>query len=150
MSENSKFQVEFRKPGLNPFMTLLSAQPKSGALTPLQELHAELRALEKLAETGDAKGWQEKLPQVQAKIEAVHSDELRRLELQVQVKQYELTLFLQASKKALQQAQAEEKRAQEAQLGDDAQASREHFNRAMKLKRLGEHFQTQLQVQVAA
>ncbi|MCC7343950.1 MAG: hypothetical protein IT573_03355, partial [Deltaproteobacteria bacterium] len=91
-----------------------------------------------------------KLPQVQAKIEAVHSDELRRLELQVQVKQYELTLFLQASKKALHQAQAEEKRAQEAQLGDDDQASREHFSRAMKLKRLGEHFQTQLQVQVAA
>lgn len=150
MLENPKYQAEFRKPGLNPFMTLLSAQSKSAGPTPLQELHAELHALEKIAESGDAKTWQEKLPQVQAMIDAVYSDELRRLELQVQVKQAELTLFLKASKKALQQAQAEEKRAQEAQLGDDVQASREHFSRAMKLKRLGEHFQERLQLQVAA
>ena len=83
-------------------------------------------------------------------VETVHSDVMRRLEVQVEIKQLELTLILKASKQAHQQSQVESKRAKEAELVDNTSASREHWQRAQKLKRIGEHFQEQLQVQVAA
>ena len=147
--ENSKYQVEYSKPGLNPFFSSMVAQKKT-ALTPVQQLHTELRGLEKIAEAGDLKAWQEKVSQVLTLVETVHSDELRRLEAQVEIKQLELTLFLKASKNANQQSQVESKRAKEAELVDNTSASREHWQRAQKLKRMSEHFQEQLQVQVAA
>lgn len=149
MSEKSKFQIEFSKPGLNPFFSDMVSQKKTG-LTPVQQLHSELRGLEKIAESGNLKAWQEKAPQVLALVETVHSDGIRRLEVQVEIKQLELTLFLKASKQALQQSEVESKRAKEAELVDNAPASREHWQRAQKLKRIGEHFQEQLQVQLSA
>ncbi|MFO1462153.1 MAG: hypothetical protein U1F66_00070 [bacterium] len=145
MRGNLSMKPEFAKPGMNPFFTALaqSRQAQTEA-TPVQKLGIELRALEKLAEAGDLRSWQVKLPEVVALSESVHADPIKRLEVQVQIKKYELTLYLKASKQALQQAQSAEQQARAAELTDDTAASRELWAKAQKLKRLGEHFQQRL------
>src|SRR5262249_32905334 len=94
---------EFNKPGMNPFFAAMaSAQSQNKAETPVQKLYAGLRGLEKFAEAGDIRGWQENLPAVEKLVsEVVVGDSIKLLETQVQIKKYELTLFLKASKGAL-------------------------------------------------
>ena len=148
--EISNPKPEFLKPGLNPFFAAMArAKDVSASLTPVQRLNAELRKLEKAAESGDLKAWQEQLPLVEDLFQNFSGDPMRRLEIQVQIKQHELTLFLKASKRAMVQAQAEEKSAREAELSESG-AAREHWNKAQKWKRLGEHFQEQLSAQLQA
>jgi len=148
--ENTTIQPEFAKPGLNPFLVAM-AQSKQSVLpsTPVQQLSAELRKLEKTAEVGDIKAWQDQLPRVEAALSSLQADPMRRLEIQVQIKQHELTLILKASKRAQVQAQVEEKSAREAELSESG-AAREHWTKAQKWKRLGEHFQEQLSAQLKA
>lgn len=148
--ECSNPNPEFLKPGLNPFFAAM-ARTKEGpvSLTPVQRLGVELRKLEKVAESGDPRAWQEQLPIVADLLQSFSSDPMRCLEIQVQIKQHELTLFLKASKRALVQAQAEEKSAREAELSENG-AAREHWSKAQKWKRLGEHFQEQLNAQLQA
>lgn len=145
MRGSLSMKPEFQKPGMNPFFVALAgARAQAKEATPVQKLFTEIRELEKLAEVGNLKGWQEKVPQVLELAETVHEDPIKRLEIQVQIKKYELTLYLKASKQALQQAQAAETQAKEAELVDNTPASRELWNKAQKFKRLGEHFQQRL------
>ena len=149
MRGSLNMKPEFEKSGMNPFFSALAgARVQNKEATPLQKLYTEVRDLEKIAEGGDLKAWQEKLPQVQQLAETVHEDAIKLLEVQVQIKKYELTLYLKASKQALQQAQTAETQAKQAELGDNTVASRELWNKSQKFKRLGEHFQQRLQTQL--
>src|SRR5215470_16154750 len=141
---------EFNKPGMNPFFAAMaSSQTQKKAETPVQKLYAGLRGLEKLAEAGDIRGWQEGLPAVEKLAsEVLASDSMKLLETQVQIKKYELTLFLKASKGALQQAQATERQAKEAELADQDN-SRELWAKAQKLKSLGQQFQERLSAKLS-
>ena len=146
MRGNLPMKPEFTKPGMNPFFAALAeSRGAQVEATPLQKLNGEIRSLEKLSEAGDLRAWQAKLPEVLKLSEEIYSDPIKRLEVQVQVKKQELTVYLKASKQALQQAQVSEQQAKEAELSDDAAASRELWAKAQKLKRLGEHFQQRLQ-----
>lgn len=144
MLERFSIQPEFAKPGMNPFFAALTqSRNHPGEVLPLQKLAAELRGLERLAEAGDLRAWQVKVPELLRLSEEVHADPIKRLEVQVQIKKHELTLYLKASKQALQQAQNAESQAKAAELADDS-VSRELWLKAQKLKRLGEHFQQRL------
>jgi len=147
--ELKQINPEFSKPGLNPFLVAMAQSKSPTEITPVQQLAAELRGLEKIAQAGDLKAWQEQFPRVEAALEQLQAEPMRRLEIQVQIKQAELTLFLKASKRALVEAQAEEKSAREAEIAETG-AAREHWAKAQKWKRLGEHFQGQLQAQLKA
>lgn len=151
MNPESNIQKpEFQKPGLNPFLVAMTRSKEATVgMTPVQQVAAELRKLEKAAEAGDPKAWADQLPKVEAALQNLSDDPMRRLETQVEIKQHELTLFLKASKRALVQAQAEEKSAREAELTETGSA-REHWSKAQKWKRLGEHFQEQLNAQLQA
>ncbi|HCU25694.1 MAG TPA: hypothetical protein DF383_11820 [Deltaproteobacteria bacterium] len=138
-------QIEFAKPGLNPFLTVFEAhRAQKSELSPLQKLHGKLKVLEKIAEAGEFQQWQEKASEVLALSEEVHDDEIRRLEVQVQIKKFELTLFFNAGKQAHRRAQSAERQAVEAELTENTTASREHWAQAQKWKRLSEYFQEKL------
>lgn len=149
MRGSLNMKPEFQKPGMNPFFSALAgARAQNKEATPLQKLYTEVRDLEKIAEAGDLKAWQEKLPQVQQLAETVHEDAIKLLEVQVQIKKFELTLYLKASKQAMLQAEAAKTQAKQAELGDNTVASRELWNKSQKFIRLGEHFQQRLKTQL--
>jgi len=136
--------LEFIKPGLNPFFTALaSSQSQPKTITPVQALREGMRRLEKLAEAGDVRAFQLARPEVLKLSEAVHSDGMKRLEIQVQTKTYECTLLLNASKGLLQKAKIAERQAKEAELINQANC-RELWANAQKFQKLGEHFQQKL------
>ena len=148
--ENTTIQPEFAKPGLNPFLVAM-AQSKQSVLpsTPVQQVAVELRKLEKSAETGDLKAWQDQLPRVEAALASLQADPMRRLEIQVEIKQHEWTLLFKASKGALQQAQLVEQQAKEAEL-TNRDTAKELWRKAQKFKQLGQHFQECLNAKLLA
>lgn len=149
-SAKTKSQVvEFARPGFNPFMEVLSSQlktPKSS--TPVQELHGQLRALERSAEHGDLRAWQEQRARLDASVTKAGLDEVRALEVKVQIKKIELTLLLKAGKRALEEARLAEKQATEAELTEDPTADQLKL-KAQKLERMGAQLHQQLLAKVA-
>lgn len=148
--ETGKVTTEFNRPGMNPFMEVLSTALSSRReATPLQKLNAYFKQMEKVADAGDIRAWQEKLPQVDALVRAADMDAIRELEVKVQIKKLELTLLLKAGKRALEEAKLTEKKANEAELIEDAVSSQELKQKAHKLERLGSQLHQQLLAKVA-
>ncbi|HKX12884.1 MAG TPA: hypothetical protein VJP40_07000 [bacterium] len=141
---NPTIQAEFAKPGMNPFFAAMS-QPR--VETPVHKFHREVKALEKIAEAGDLQAWTSKAGQVDVLAQQAFEDPMKLLEAKVQVKKLELTLFVKASKTALQQADVVEKQAKEAELTED-QASRALWMKAQQLRQMGRMFQDKLRAQL--
>ena len=118
---------------------MAASQAQKNADSPLQKLHVGLRNLEKIADAGDLRAWQENLPAVEKMAQELLGDSVKLLETQVEIKMHELTLFLKAGKGALHQAQVTEREAKEAELVNQTH-SRELWAKAQKFQELGEHF----------
>ncbi|HKY62627.1 MAG TPA: hypothetical protein VJR29_04335 [bacterium] len=142
---NPTIQAEFSKPGMNPFFAALAQAPR--VETPVHKFHREVKALEKIAEAGDLQAWTAKVGQVDVLAQQAFEDPMKLLEAKVQVKKLELTLFVKASKSAIQQAETVEKQAKEAELTDN-QASRALWMKAQQLRQMGRLFQDKLRAQL--
>lgn len=145
---NPTIQAEFSKPGMNPFFAALAqSQAQARVETPVHKFHREVKALEKIAEAGDLHAWSSKVAQVNGLAQEAFEDAMKLLEAKVQVKKLELTLFVKASKNALQQAEIVEKQAKEAELADD-QNARALWMKAQQLRQMAGMFQDKLQAQL--
>ncbi|MFO1519895.1 MAG: hypothetical protein U1F57_09580 [bacterium] len=126
------------------FASLAEYQVRPKQETPLQKFRNHLKTLEKMADAGDIKGWQENLPTVHVLALEADVDSAKDLNLRVQLKKWELTLMLQAGNKALQQAKELEKKANEAQIVEDEDMAHTLIEKAQRLVRLGNQLHEQL------
>jgi hypothetical protein len=147
IEEVKKEEILFveRRPTANPFFKSISdyrVEPKEK--TVLQKFEEQLRGLEKVALSGDLKGWQEKFPQVTASAQEASVDPSKDLHLRVQIKKLELTVMLQAASKAKIAAKHLEEEATKAQLKKDVDQSKKLLTQAQKLTHLAEKLKNQL------
>ncbi|HCU25779.1 MAG TPA: hypothetical protein DF383_12245 [Deltaproteobacteria bacterium] len=138
---------EALKPKSNPFFVALSqSRAVAKPLTPLQQLHADMRKLERIAHVGDHQAWEAQLPLVEQQIEKLYKDpsDLGRIGAQVKIRQHELTLGLKAAERALQKSQEAE---QNATSSGDSLASQELWGQAQKFRNLSSYWLGRLRSQ---
>lgn len=136
-----------RQPTPNAFFATLAAVQRQ--TTPLQRFKSEIRLLEKVSERGDIRGWQEKLSNLNNLGKEAGIDPATDLETRVQLKKMELTLLLNAEKRARVEARQNEKKAAEAQMGNQPELARELLAKAQKLNRLVQQIEGQLLTKTA-
>lgn len=136
-----------RQPTPNAFFATLAAVQKQS--TPLHKFKSQMRLLEKASEIGDIRGWQEKLQNLNNLGKEAGIDPSTDLETRIQLKKLELTLLFNAEKRAREQARQTEKKATEAQMGNQPELARELLAKAQKLTRLAGQIQDQLLTKTA-
>src|SRR4030095_4773918 len=137
-----------RKAAPNAFFAAL-AEGRNNVQTPSQVFRTQIRLLEKAAEAGDIRNWQYNSAPL-AKLASLAGIELNQdLEIRVQLKKIELSLLMNAHKKASTQATSLEKQATELQITGDANSAKDLFNKAQKLSALANQLQNQLEARLA-
>src|SRR5215467_10619906 len=135
-----------RKPTANAFFATLAETSK--IQTPHQIFRAQIRIVEKAAEAGDIRGWQENSAPLATLASAAGID-MQDLEIRVQLKKIELSLLMNAQKKASTQAKGLEKQATELQIAGDVNAAKDLFAKAQKLIALSLQLKGQLEARLA-
>ena len=133
---------EFIHPGAHPGKG--PVQGTVGACGAESKLQQILQKLAKIAEAGDLVGWKRTLPEIDAAAAEERVDLSKDLGTRVILKQCELTLFIQASKVARNQARYAETRANDAQIEDRSDQARALFQHAQKFNELADYLTQQL------
>jgi len=143
--QNIQQNQESERPAVAPFLLALeSFQSKERALTPIQRLHGIISQMKQFAEGGELQSWQSLRQQLSQALEDTSLDSVRELEIQVEVAEQEMTLFLRASQKTLSEAKELENRAKVARDRQDEDEAKEHLAKSHRLNRLGQQLQDQL------
>jgi hypothetical protein len=136
-----------RKPTPNAFFAALAETTK--IQTPNQIFRAQIRLVEKAAEAGDIRGWQENSASLATLASDAGIDLTQDLEIRVQLKKIELSLLMNAQRKASSQAKGLEKQATELQIAGDVNGAKDLFAKAQKLITLSLQLKGQLEARLA-
>src|SRR4030095_13975158 len=148
IQNQEKVIIVDRKPAANAFFATLAEKTQS-VQTPHQIFRSQIRLLERAAEAGDIRSWQENSAPVAKLAASAGIDMAKDLEVRVQLKKIELSLLMNAHKKASTQAKSVEKQAAELQIAGNATAAKDFFAKARKLSTLATQLQTQLEARLA-
>jgi|SRR5262245_45921211 len=148
IQNQEKVIIVNRQPAANAFFAAL-AGTRNNVQTPHQIFRSQIRLLEKAAEAGDIRSWQENSAPLAKLASAAGIDLAQDLETRVTLKKIELSLLMNAHKKASTQAKALEKQATEIQIAGDLNAAKELFAKAQKLNTLALQLTAQLEARLA-
>lgn len=137
--------TEKPEPRANTFFVALAAsQEKSRGKSPAQVFHWAIRQLKSAAEEGDIREWQLAMENLESSKSDLALEGWKELEVLVQLRKMEMTLLLNAAKKADSDAQDAEMEAELAGQNGDDREFRELGLKAQRLRRLAQQFNDQL------